>query len=130
MDIYVVDAHALIWFFTEDGRLSETAGQILEQAQAAVVQVLIPTIALAELIYIAQKKKFEVTIEEILKRIERGDGFAIVPFDYEVFKAVLQLPAEWEIHDRIIAATALYYKSKLISGDLVLKDSVQIETLW
>lgn len=130
MDTYVVDAHALVWFITEDERLSEIAEQILDQAEAAVVQVLIPTIVLAELAYIAQKKKVKVTIDEILKRIERGDGFAIVPFDYEIFKVALHLPAEWEIHDRIIAATALYYTAMLVSGDRVLQESDEIETLW
>lgn len=130
MDTYVVDAHALVWFIAEDGRLSAPAKQILEQAEDADVQVLIPTIVLAEIAHIAQKKKVEVTIEDILKCIERGDGFVIVPFDYEVFKAALRLPAEWEIHDRIIAATALNYASKLISADRVLRESDEIETLW
>jgi PIN domain nuclease of toxin-antitoxin system len=41
---------------------------------------------------------------------------------------MLTLPKEWEIHDRIIAATALYYKTKLITKDEVLQNADEVET--
>jgi PIN domain nuclease of toxin-antitoxin system len=44
MQIYVVDAHALAWFVSEDKRLSAQVNYILEQAEGATIQVLIPTI--------------------------------------------------------------------------------------
>jgi PIN domain nuclease of toxin-antitoxin system len=43
---------------------------------------------------------------------------------------MLQLPDKWEIHDRIIAATARYYTAKLITKDKVLSDSNEVETVW
>ena len=64
MDSYVVDTHALAWFVSEDKRLSPRATQILSQAEAGEVQVLIPTLVLAELTHIAQKKRVTVTIEQ------------------------------------------------------------------
>ena len=65
--------------------------------------------------YISQKKRVEITIDEILERIRQGGGFAIVPFDFSIFQTTLKLPEEWEIHDRIIAATACYYGAKLVN---------------
>mgnify|MGYP000023537271 CR=1 FL=1 len=130
MESYVADTHSLVWFFSEDDRLSKRAERILEEAENAEVEVLIPTIVLAEVTYLAQKRNVKVTIEEMLKRIERGDGFIIVPFDFAIFRIMLRLPAEWEIHDRIIAATGLYYNAIIITKDEVLCNSDEVKTIW
>ncbi len=130
MDSYVVDTHALAWFISEDPRLSLKAEQILSQAEAGEVQVLISTLVLAELTHIAQKKRVAVTIEELLEKIERGDGFTIVSFDFPIFQTMLQLPENWDIHDLIIAATASYYQAILITRDEILRDSSEVKTVW
>jgi len=130
METYVVDTHSLIWFISEDDRLSERAEHLLDQAEAAEVQMLIPTIVLAEITYIAQRKKVEITIDDVLELIEQGSGFIIVPFDFLIFRTMLQLPDEWEIHDRIIGATGHYYKAMLITKDMVLSNSKEIRTVW
>lgn len=44
MDLYVVNTHALAWFISEDKRLSPVVEQILVQAEAGEVQVLVPTL--------------------------------------------------------------------------------------
>ncbi|MBE9167770.1 PIN domain-containing protein [Pleurocapsales cyanobacterium LEGE 06147] len=130
MDTYVVDTHALAWFVSEDKRLSPRATHILSQAEAGEVQVLIPTLVLAELTHIAQKKRVTVTIEKLLEKIDRGDGFTIVSFDFLIFQKMLQLPETWDIHDRIIAATTTYYQAILITRDDVLRDSSKLKTVW
>ena len=130
MDTYVVDTHALAWFVCEDKRLALKAAQILSQAEAGEVQVLIPTLVLAELTHIAQKKRVAVTIEELLEKIDRGDGFTIVSFDFPIFQTMLQLPENWDIHDRIIAATGSYYQATLITRDEMLRDSSELKTVW
>ncbi len=130
METYVADAHSLIWFIAQDERLSKLAERVLDQAEQAEVQVLVPTIVLAEITYIAQKKKVNVAMDEVLKRIEGGDGFSVVPFDFAIFRTMLSLPQNLEIHDRIIGATARFHNAKLITKDQVLRDSQEIETVW
>ena len=130
METYVVDAHSLVWFIANDKRLSQPAQQVLEKAEEAEAPTLIPTVVLAEITYIAQKKRVQVSIDEVLERIEQGDGFTVVPFDFLIFQTMLQLPDEWEIHDRIIGATAHYYNATLITKDEVLCNSEEVMTLW
>ena len=130
VETYVADTHSLVWFIAEDDRLSERAKHLLEQAEDAELQVLIPTIVLAEITYISQKKRTKATIDEVLRFIEQGSGFVIAPFDFLIFRRMLQLPDEWEIHDRIIGATACYYGVTLITKDMVLSDSEEIKTIW
>lgn len=130
MDTYVVDTHALAWFVSEDNRLSPKAREILSQAEAGEVHVLIPTLVLAELTHIAQKKKISLTIEKLLEKINQGDGFTIVSFDFPIVQTMLQLPENWDIHDRIIAATASYYQAILITRDEILRNASDINTVW
>ena len=94
MDKYVADTHSLIWFISEGDKLSKKAGRVLELAEESKVEVLIPTIVLAEITYIAQKKKVKISIDEVLERIQQGSGFAVVPFDLPVFQTLLKLPGE------------------------------------
>ncbi len=103
MNSYVVDTHALAWFVSEDKRLSPRAKSILSQGETGEVQILIPTLVLAELTHIANKKRVAVTIEELLEKIHQGDGFTIVSFNFPIFQTILQLPENWEIHDRFAA---------------------------
>ncbi|MFN9866343.1 MAG: type II toxin-antitoxin system VapC family toxin [Pseudanabaena sp.] len=130
MDTYLVDTHALAWFIAEDKRLSSLVENLLNQAQEGEIQILIPTLVLAELMHIAEKGKVKVTVEEILKQINQGDGFTVVAFDFPIFQVMLTLPKEWDIHDRVIAATASYYQTTLITRDEMLRTSSKIKTLW
>ncbi len=130
MEVYVVDSHALLWFLTRNQKLSPVARQILKQAEIGEVMAFVPTIVLAELDNIVRKKNLGITIEEILDRIAQGDGLEIAAFDLTVFQTVLRLPQNWEIHDRIIAATALYLEAKLITRDEVLRNADELETAW
>lgn len=129
-NVYLADTHALVWFITENPRLPLKAKQILIQAEAGEVEVLVSTIVLAELIYITKRKNIPVSVDEVLNKINKGSGFIIVPFDFGVFQTMLTLPNTWEIHDRIIAATANYYQAILITKDEVLSKSNLLNITW
>lgn len=154
MEVYVVDSHALLWFLTRNPKLSPVARQILKQAEVGEVMVFVPTIVLAELDNIVRQKNLEITlfeiinkakegkeldrgklekeeikIEEIIDRIEQGDGFAIADLDLNVVQRMIKLP-RWENHDKIIAATAIYLEAKLITKNEVLQNADEIETVW
>lgn len=129
-NVYLADTHALVWFITKDLRLPPKAKQILIQAEAGEVEVLVSTIVLAELTYITKRKNIPISIDEVLNKINQGNGFIIVPFDFGVFQTMLTLPGAWEIHDRIIAATASYYQARLITKDEVLRKSNLLNITW
>lgn len=90
--------------------------------------MLIPTIVLAELLYLSERKNVPVNIADIVDRLNEGAGFAVVPFDLSVFEIMLQLPRSLEIHDRVIAATGKAYMAKIITKDEEIKAIA--ETVW
>ena len=85
---------------------------------------------MAELTHIAEKARVTITIEELLDKINQGNGFTIVGFDFPIFQKMLTLPKDWDIHDRIIAATASYYQTTLITRDQILGNFPNLKTVW
>jgi predicted nucleic acid-binding protein len=111
-------------------RISEATRVILRKAENSEVEVLVPTVVLAELLYVAQRKKISLGIEEVLKRIGKGGDFVIVPFDFPIFEEVMKLPQELELHDRIIVATARTYGAKVLTKDEKITKSGVVQVIW
>jgi len=129
-DRYVVDTHALVWFLAGDRRLSPNARRVLRSAQADEVIVLVSTIVLAEVLYIAEKKRVPVDFPELLNRMRGGGGYQIVDFDLAVLLEMRNLPQALELHDRALAATALVYDAALITKDRELQKLDRPQVVW
>lgn len=71
MSTFVLDAHALVWYFDGDRRLSPTAERSIDLPDSTLV---IPTIVLAETKYLFSKKRIRLPFQESLKRFGRGNS--------------------------------------------------------
>lgn len=92
--------------------------------------IIIPAIVLAEVMFIAKKGKIILTFEETLKRIETWENFDIAPLDIEVLRVADKIEVDLEMHDKLIVATALYYKATLITKDRRIKGCGLCSTIW
>ena len=94
---YVADTHSLVWYFTEDPRLSKKALEAFE-GTTKVGSIIIPTLVLAEVMFIAKKGKITLSFEEVLKRIEEYENFDIAPLDVDIIKIadINSLIIEWK----------------------------------
>ena len=83
--IYVTDTHSLVWYFTESQRLSKRA---LEAFESTVKEglVIVPTVVLAEIMFIAEKGKVSLSFEETLRKIREYENFDIAPLDVDILK--------------------------------------------
>jgi len=128
--VYIVDTHALVWFFEKSDELGRAAQNILASQDA---RLIIPTIIIAELFYLSQRKKVSPSFKDIFQTIERDKRCVIYPLDINVLRF---LPEKMDIHDGIICGTALVYKDllkedvKLITKDEEIVGSGIIETIW
>ncbi len=126
---YVVDTHAIIWYFTEDKRLTKRVYKIFENSLKKGL-IIIPSIVLAEIMYIARKGKITITFEETLNRIEKYQNFFIAPLDVEILKIANKIKANIEMHDKLIIATAIYYGATLITKDRSIRELRLCKTVW
>jgi PIN domain nuclease of toxin-antitoxin system len=58
---HVTDTHSIVWYFTDDTRLSRRALDVFEKTIREGV-IIIPTVVLAEIMYIAGKGKITLTV--------------------------------------------------------------------
>lgn len=126
MSSFVVDTHALAWFLTDDPQLGSNAKNILELAESGKATILVPTIVLAELLYIVEKKRTSVDFERLLEILKTGKSYNVVSFTLEVLEEVQMIHTVPELHDRIIAATARLLRATVIAKDPHIRSAVDV----
>lgn len=126
---YVTDTHSLVWYFTDDTHLSKNALEAFEETINEGI-IIVPSIVLAEIMFIANKGKISLTFQETLKRIEEYENFDIAPLNAEILKVADKVETDLEIHDKLIIATALYFKSALITRDDRLRNVGICSIIW
>lgn len=118
---HVADTHSLVWYFTDDSRLSNKALQAL-QASEEKGTIIVPAVVLDEIMFIARKGRITLSFEDTLNRIEESENFAIAPLNAELLRAADKIEADLEMNDRLIAATALCHNASLITKDETLRE--------
>ena len=127
---FVADTRSLVWYFTESKKLGQKALEIFRDSLSGKNIIFIPTIVLAEIIDIIEKKRISVNYEELLDEIEKGSNFEIYPLDVNVLKTLKEIKGISELHDKIIVATAKLLEAKVITKDADIQSSNMVETIW
>ena len=126
---FVTDTHSLVWYFTEDSRLSQKGMEAFERAVNEGL-IIIPTVVLAEIMFIAKKGRITLTFKETLERIENYENYYIAPLDIEILGVADNIKLYLEMHDKLIVATALYFEAGLITKDDQITKARIISTIW
>jgi len=126
---HVTDTHSIVWYFTDDPRLSRRALEVFEKTikEGAII---IPTVVLAEIMYIAGKGKITLTFDETLQKIDSYENFIVAALDLEILKVAEKIKLNLEMHDKLIAATTLYYNASLITKDPSITKSGVCTVTW
>jgi predicted nucleic acid-binding protein len=128
--MYIADAHALAWYFTDDPRLGREAAEVFERSARGECLIIIPAIVLAEFFHISRKKRIVLDFAELLRRVEENSNLSVTSLDLSVIR---KLPATLplaELHDQIIVATALFYEGKVLTRNGAIQASALVETVW
>jgi len=126
---YVADTHSLVWYFTNDRRLGTKALKAFESTIKSG-QIIVPTVVLAEVLFIAKKGRLSFGFAETVAKIESMDNFEIAPLDLDVLRMADRIVAPLEMHDKLIVATALCYAGSLITKDEQITKSKTVKTIW
>ena len=127
---FVADTHALLWWFTDSPRISATASEIFEKCERGENIIFIPSIVVAELLSIFDKKRISFNFRSLFKKIHTSDNFVLIALDYPILEKMMALKEVPELHDKIIASTAGYLKVPIITKDKVLQGLPSIRTVW
>lgn len=128
--LYVVDTHPLVWFLLDNDNLSEEAKKVFEGAEKEVNVLVIPTIVIAELLYISIKKGIEDKFYKLIEMIKNGTNYVTYNLDLEVILECKNITEIHEMHDKIIVSTARILKTPIITKDKEIIDSKYVKTIW
>jgi PIN domain nuclease of toxin-antitoxin system len=130
---YVLDAHALIWFIGSNPRLGSNARAGMQDPSS---RLYLPIIALAEACWAVDGGKTSIpSVSALLAAVDADTRIVIVPLDRGILDRSLTLPAISEMHDRLIAATAMHLGGASLSVPLLTCDpditsSGLVPVLW
>src|SRR5713226_459925 len=120
---YVADTHSLVWYMTDDPKLSREAKEIFQRADNAEEIVFIPCIVFFELVYLIEKRKIAADFDAFLRLVSSSGNYKIEPLCLPIIEKSRQIPREsvadpW---DRLIVATSIHLNLPLITRDKSLR---------
>lgn len=126
---FLLDTNAIIRHFTGVGRIGAKAKRIIKQAENYQHELVVSIISLMEIIYLAEKHKIPINLEETINAINSKSCYSIIDFNVEILK-VSKTVQFYELHDRLILATSKYLKIPIISSDNKFIDLKEFEVIW
>lgn len=127
---FVTDTHALLWWFTNNPKISTAVSEIFEKCENGENIIFVPSIVIAEALSIFDKKRVSFDFKNLFKKINASDNFRLIALDYPVLKKMVSLKDIPELHDKIIVATAKYLNLPIITKDETLQNFATVETIW
>jgi predicted nucleic acid-binding protein len=94
---------------------------------------VIPTIALAELACLYNRKRIRISVPAVLAHVARAPRCTIYSLDETV---VERMPAGLSIHDALLVATALVFRddlgreTKVVTRDAEITASGLVDVIW
>lgn len=125
---YTADTHILIWYLEGHPALSKKAKETMDEALRSNLLISLSPISFLEAFHNSLKRpgfnfiKFQDGL--------RLPNILVVPVEEELLEICYRLPANLDLHDRVIAATAKITRSVLITKDRILRKVPGLKTLW
>lgn len=94
------------------------------------VTVYVPTMVFAEILYLSEKQKISISLNEVADYLSRHTNYKEYPLSFAVIQSVSQITDIRELHDRLIAGTARLLNLDLITNDPIIQASAFVKTVW
>lgn len=78
---YLADTVAIIRHFASIGKIGRTAKSILQDADRGKNKILISIISMVEILYLSERNRIPLNLEEARRRFLRLDNYDIVDLD-------------------------------------------------
>ena len=134
MSQWVTDTHALLRHLYGVPQLSPRARDVFDRADAGEHTIVIPAIALVEVVYLSEKGKIASdAVQRVVGLLGSGsDNYLVAPLDLGVVLALERIDRDAvpDMPDRVIAATALHLNLPLLSRDPKIASLNRIVVVW
>ncbi len=126
---YLLDTVALVRHFTGKGKIGQEASRILSTIEDSDDSFVASVVSLMEVMYLAERNRIEISLNETLDMIESSSKYAIIDLSPDILRVAETVEFD-ELHDRLILATAKWLGIKVISSDSEFSNVEGIEVVW
>lgn len=128
MNSYVTDTQAMVKFMMGKKVINDAAQKAYLSADIGDAIIIIPAIALMEVMYLFERNRIETSILQIENLMECRN-YQFEPLSLEILKTAIEIDDIPELHDRLIAATARHLGLPLITNDPIIIKSKFVRIL-
>ncbi len=124
----VIDAQVLFYFHYDYQKIPSILQQLKKKVINGEVIVIVPTIAIAELLWKMRKTGKINAFKEALNRWESSENIIIDDFNLEIIKLMLNNAKSHELYDEILAMTCKKHTTDIIySTDRNFKEVFKLQ---
>jgi PIN domain nuclease of toxin-antitoxin system len=126
---YLLDTVAIIRHFSGHGRIGRKAKTIIGEAEQGKHTLLISVVSLFEIMYLAEKNRIKISLSNTLTLIQHKPCYRIADLSPEIVIEASGIKF-YELHDRLILATAKYLNVGILSSDLRFDELKHPKRIW
>lgn len=118
----------VLWL--EHRKLPTKVKTVLKSAETGEVEIYIPVIVLAEIGYLSERKRIDVTLSDVNKYISTFKNFKVYQLSLHTILIAFGITDIPELHDRLIAGCSKEIDAELLTNDPIISGSTKMKTLW
>lgn len=124
----VIDAQVLFYFHYDYQKIPLILQQLKKKVISGDITVIVPTIAIVELLWKMRKAGKISVFKEALNRWEKSENIIIDDINLEIIQLMLKNAESHELHDEIIAMTCKKHDTDIIySKDKKFKELFNLQ---
>ncbi len=128
--LYVTDTMALVWHLEKRRRLGAQARKVLQEADQGLHTIVISGATLMEILYLSERQRISVDLTTLRSLLARSLSYTVAPVGFEVINATATVDDVSELHDRVIAGTAVWLDIPILTNDPDMTASRHVQTIW
>ncbi len=126
---FVTDTMAVV-LRLEKRRMGKMAKSLFEYAELGDTYIYIPSIVFAKILYLFEKGRISISLENVQDYLMKFSQIKEYSMTFSVIQSSKKITDIRELHDRLIAGSALSLGLPLITNDPVIEASAFIKTVW
>jgi predicted nucleic acid-binding protein len=125
---FIADTMAVI-LWMEKRKMPQKSKMLFSKAEKNEVNLYVPAMVLAEIGYLSEKKKIEITLSDTIAYLNKYN-ILIHAIDVDVIKSAFEIIDIPELHDRLIAASGKVLGYPIVTNDPKIIASKFVSTVW
>ena len=114
----------------EKRKLGKIAKSLFESAERNETSIYIPSVVFAEILYLYEKDRIKTSLQNVEDYLKHYPHIKESSLNFSVIQSSAKINDIRELHDRLIAGTALSLNLPIITNDPVIEASAFVQTVW